>query len=81
MKYLLLRPNCFINICNCRWEHDNEYCKKVRMTTMYSRGPRLLDLIDTCIFDFLIDNGDRHHYEVFKSYNHSIVLFLDNGKR
>ncbi|XP_075227047.1 glycosaminoglycan xylosylkinase isoform X2 [Lycorma delicatula] len=63
-----------------RWELDNEYCKKVRKISMYSHGPRLLDLIDTAMFDFLIDNGDRHHYEVFSSDNYSTVLLLDNGK-
>lgn len=63
-----------------RWELDSEYCKKVRRISTYSHGPRLLDLIDTSIFDFLIDNGDRHHYEVFKSYNHSTIILLDNGK-
>ena len=43
-------------------------------------GPRLLDLIDAAIFDFLIDNGDRHHYEVFENVTNSMVLLLDNGK-
>lgn len=37
---------------------------------------RILNLIDVSIFDFLIQNGDRHRYEV---YNDRIVL-LDNGK-
>lgn len=37
---------------------------------------RLLDLIDASIFDFLIQNGDRHHYETLDS----IILLIDNGK-
>jgi len=45
-----------------------------------SAGPRLLDLIDAAIFDFLIDNGDRHHYDVFENVTNSMVLLLDNGK-
>lgn len=42
--------------------------------------PRILDLIDASVFDYLIGNADRHHYEVFKDVPNSIVLFLDNGK-
>lgn len=37
---------------------------------------RLYDLIDLSIFDFLIQNGDRHHYETFND----TVIWLDNGK-
>lgn len=37
---------------------------------------RLLDLIDVAIFDFLIQNGDRHHFE---TRNERVVL-VDNGK-
>lgn len=37
---------------------------------------RLYDLIDVSVFDFLIQNGDRHHYETFEE----TVLWLDNGK-
>lgn len=45
------------------------------------RFARLLDLMDTSIFDFLIGNGDRHHYEVFKNEgNDAMVLLLDNAK-
>ncbi|KAJ9582458.1 hypothetical protein L9F63_003151, partial [Diploptera punctata] len=52
-----------------RWEVDKDYCKKVKAMKLYNpnNGPRLLDLIDAAIFDFLIDNGDRHHYDVFEN--------------
>ncbi|XP_039288087.1 glycosaminoglycan xylosylkinase isoform X2 [Nilaparvata lugens] len=63
-----------------KWEISSSYCSTVRKNTLYSQGPRLLDIIDTAIFDFLIDNGDRHHYEVLSSFGHSVVLLLDNGK-
>lgn len=36
----------------------------------------LLNLIDIAIFDYLIQNGDRHRYEVYKDR----VVILDNGK-
>lgn len=64
-----------------RWELDAKYCQVVQKGDQYSKGPRLLDLVETAIFDFLIDNGDRHHYEVFQNMNDSSVLFIDNGKR
>lgn len=42
---------------------------------------RLLDLVDTAVFDFLMDNGDRHHYELAQNNFHNpAVLLLDNGK-
>jgi hypothetical protein len=65
-----------------RWEVDENYCGRVKTMKLYSpgAGPRLLDLIDAAIFDFLIDNGDRHHYEVFENVTNSMVLLLDNGK-
>ncbi|XP_063215950.1 glycosaminoglycan xylosylkinase isoform X3 [Bacillus rossius redtenbacheri] len=65
-----------------RWELDEQYCDKVKASKLYrpDLSPRLLDLVDTALFDFLIDNGDRHHYEVFDNWSHSAVLLLDNGK-
>lgn len=64
------------------WEKSNEYCKKEVLTrALYNSGPRLLDIIDTSIFDFLIDNADRHHYETFaEDGDNGRLLHLDNGK-
>ncbi|KAF7279690.1 hypothetical protein GWI33_006850 [Rhynchophorus ferrugineus] len=55
------------------WQDDHNYCKTVK-TKLTKR--RLLDLIETSIFDFLMQNGDRHHYETL----HNQVLWIDNGK-
>ena len=48
----------------------------------YDAGPRLLDVIDTSIFDYLIGNADRHHYESFQDDGGaSMLILLDNAKR
>lgn len=65
---------------SARWEIDHGYCERVRSNPLYETGPRLLDLIDAAIFDYLIGNADRHHYEVFADISDSMVLLLDNGK-
>ncbi|KAI5634845.1 hypothetical protein NE865_12422 [Phthorimaea operculella] len=55
------------------WETDTEYCKKV---TGKLSIKRILNLVDVAIFDFLIQNGDRHRYEIYKDK----IVLLDNGK-
>jgi len=66
----------------CRWEYDAEhYCSDVRRTPLYETGPLLLDIIDTCIFDFIIGNADRHRYEVFENDPRGMLIMFDNGKR
>ena len=57
-----------------------ETSTKVKKSPPYDKGPRLLDLMDTAIFDFIIGNADRHHYEVFAEQPDSMVLLLDNAK-
>ncbi|KAJ8935401.1 hypothetical protein NQ314_012820 [Rhamnusium bicolor] len=54
-------------------EFSDAYCKTVKEKLPKKR---VYDLIDTSIFDFLIQNGDRHHYETFDD----TVIWLDNGK-
>ncbi|KAL1132036.1 hypothetical protein AAG570_011644 [Ranatra chinensis] len=61
------------------WEINPDYCQVVKNSKFYQDEVRLLDLIETSIFDFLIDNGDRHHYEFFSSKD-SKVLLIDNAK-
>jgi len=67
------------------WETDDAFCSKLqnqsKIYNVKERGnSRLLDLIDSSIFDFIISNGDRHHYEVIDGIRNSAVLLLDNGK-
>lgn len=62
------------------WEVDPEYCSKAQESILYGNSQRLLDLIDAAVFDYLIGNADRHHYETFAEYPRSMVLLLDNGK-
>ena len=63
-----------------RWERDDSYCQSVIKKPPYDKGPRLLDLMDAAIFDFLIGNADRHHYEFIENDETSMVVNLDNGK-
>lgn len=66
-----------------RWEVEEDYCHQVKSTKQYNPeiSTRLLDLIDSVVFDFLLDNGDRHHYEVPLGLTPSSVFLFDNGKR
>jgi len=67
------------------WETDDRFCGSLQNQSRTYRLPnrRLLDLIDAAVFDFLISNGDRHHYEVVDANPRAdaAVLLLDNGKR
>lgn len=64
-----------------RWEIDDDYCTKIKQTDRYKNGNLLLDIIDGAVFDYLIGNADRHHYETLGTTNHSMMLMLDNAKR
>lgn len=55
------------------WEIKDDYCKSLNGKISKKR---LYDLVDTAIFDFLIQNGDRHHYETLDDR----VVWIDNGK-
>ncbi|KAI2810646.1 Glycosaminoglycan xylosylkinase [Blomia tropicalis] len=63
-----------------RWENDSHYCLYVRKSIGTNNQERLLDMVETSIFDFIIQNADRHHYEVFKDVSNSALLLIDNGK-
>ncbi|KAM9394188.1 extracellular serine/threonine protein kinase FAM20C [Pholidichthys leucotaenia] len=63
------------------WEVDPDYCDEVKQTPPYDRGTRLLDVMDMTIFDFLMGNMDRHHYETFEKFgNETFIIHLDNGR-
>ena len=47
-----------------RWQKKDDYCSSVKKKPPYNKGPRLLDIMDTAIFDFLISNTDRHDYQL-----------------
>ncbi|KAJ8736193.1 hypothetical protein PYW08_006849 [Mythimna loreyi] len=61
------------NSLKMEWENDYDYCKKV---SSILNTKRILNLVDIAIIDFLIQNGDRHRYEVYKNR----IILLDNGK-
>ncbi|XP_063170784.1 extracellular serine/threonine protein kinase FAM20C [Candoia aspera] len=63
------------------WEVDPDYCEEVKQTPPYDRGTRILDIMDMTIFDFLMGNMDRHHYETFEKFgNNTFIIHLDNGR-
>uniref|UniRef100_A0A3Q3RT90 FAM20 C-terminal domain-containing protein n=1 Tax=Mastacembelus armatus TaxID=205130 RepID=A0A3Q3RT90_9TELE len=63
------------------WEVDPDYCEEVKQTPPYDSGTRLLDVMDMTIFDFLMGNMDRHHYETFEKFgNETFIIHLDNGR-
>lgn len=81
--YICKSKNLRFCVCySSRWEYDESYCEAVKKMPPYDAGPRLLDVIDTAIFDYLIGNADRHHYESFQDDGGaSMLILLDNAKR
>ncbi|XP_018563569.1 extracellular serine/threonine protein CG31145-like, partial [Anoplophora glabripennis] len=64
-----------------QWETDPNYCQLVREIPPYDKGRRLYDLMDMSVFDFLMGNMDRHHYETFRLFgNNTFTLHLDHGR-
>ncbi|TWW81473.1 Pseudokinase FAM20A [Takifugu flavidus] len=63
------------------WEVNPFFCDTVKQMYPYNSGNRLLNIIDMSIFDFLISNMDRHHYEVFSKFGEEgFPLHLDNAR-
>ncbi|CAG0893480.1 unnamed protein product, partial [Cyprideis torosa] len=68
---------------------DDSYCDKVRKWPEFQDSRLLTDVMDMAIFDFLIGNQDRHHYEVFDMFEETdeyeypksvCPLHLDQGR-
>lgn len=63
------------------WLDNPSYCSSILKNETFSRNNLYLDIIDISIFDFLIDNVDRHHlqYDITLDGRFKFILF-DNGK-
>ncbi|XP_045744528.1 pseudokinase FAM20A isoform X2 [Mirounga angustirostris] len=63
------------------WEVNPLYCDTVKQIYPYNSSSRLLNIIDMAIFDFLIGNMDRHHYEMFTKFgDDGFLIHLDNAR-
>ncbi|CAI9585748.1 unnamed protein product [Staurois parvus] len=64
-----------------RWEVNTAYCDSIKQLPPYNNPQRLLGVIDMAVFDFLIGNMDRHHYEIFTKFgDDGFLLHLDNAR-
>ncbi|XP_069604797.1 pseudokinase FAM20A [Ranitomeya imitator] len=63
------------------WEVNPFFCDSVKQLPPYNNTHRLLAMMDLAIFDFLIGNMDRHHYEIFTRFgDDGFLLHLDNAR-
>ncbi|XP_061561869.1 LOW QUALITY PROTEIN: pseudokinase FAM20A [Phycodurus eques] len=63
------------------WQVNPAYCDTIKKLYPYSSGNRLLNIIDMSVFDFLMGNMDRHHYEIFTKFgDEGFLLHLDNAR-
>ncbi|XP_040578284.2 extracellular serine/threonine protein CG31145 isoform X8 [Lepeophtheirus salmonis] len=63
------------------WENDPYYCDVIKEIFPYNNGRRLFDIMDLSVFDFLMGNMDRHHYETIVSFeNYTYPIHLDHGR-
>ncbi|XP_073418791.1 pseudokinase FAM20A [Dendrobates tinctorius] len=63
------------------WEVNPSFCDLVKRLPPYNNPHRLLAMMDLAIFDFLIGNMDRHHYEIFTRFgDDGFLLHLDNAR-
>ncbi|XP_041432435.1 pseudokinase FAM20A isoform X2 [Xenopus laevis] len=63
------------------WEVNPSYCEQLKQTEPYTNMKRLLNIMDLAIFDFLIGNMDRHHYDLFTKFaDDGFLLHMDNAR-
>ena len=58
---------------------SEDYCDSV-VKKKFPLQPRILDIVETSILDFLIQNTDRHSYEYVDQEEDGAVLLIDQGK-
>lgn len=63
------------------WERDGDYCKKIRKISPFDTNQHLLPVLDLAVYDFLMGNLDRHHYEKFQIFGEvSYPIHIDQGR-
>lgn len=63
------------------WNREFKCRLELLRLAPFNSGRVLLDLTETAVFDFLIGNMDRHHFEMFSdNFESNRILLLDNGK-
>lgn len=63
------------------WEVNDLFCEEKLFQDITFHSKLLLDIMDMSVFDFLIANMDRHHYEQMITLgNYSFPIHLDNGR-
>lgn len=63
------------------WEINDNYCTEKLFQDILYHSKLMLDLMDMSVFDFIIANMDRHHFErMITLGNDSFPIHLDNGR-
>lgn len=61
------------------WLNNPNYCEEIKKNSTYSH--RMLDIMDLSVFDFLIDNWDRHRFDILEFFGKDAgFLHLDHGR-
>lgn len=66
---------------NAHWRHNAGLCPHLLSGNgFFSDRQNVLDAVGAGIFDFLIDNPDRHTFEYWQNETKKEFVLLDNGK-